>query len=147
MLSKYNTSAWIVFYLCLPGLFQKHILVWFSNAFLEQWDTAILCIFTTVSITKETNPHTSTVKNLTALSLQDQVHVVTATECTGQRYWTDTLGLKLLFLFYMQLFDDDEKRYAKVWGLKCLLSWCHKCSFKNSSGTVMKARFFEEGTF
>lgn len=73
----------------------------------------MLCIFTTVSITKETNPHTSTVKNLTALSLQDQVHAVTATECTGQKTLNRTLGLKLLFLFQMQVFYD-ERKCAKV---------------------------------
>jgi len=43
----------------------------------------LLHIFTATSITKETNLHTSKVKKLTVLSLHDQVHVVTATECTG----------------------------------------------------------------
>lgn len=37
------------------------------------------------SITKETNPHMSTVKNLPALSLQGRVHVVTATESGRQQ--------------------------------------------------------------
>jgi hypothetical protein len=72
--------AWTELYLCGSSLFQEHTLLCSAVLFLEQWDTAMWHTFATFSITKETNPHTSTVKNITALSLQGQVHVVTATE-------------------------------------------------------------------
>lgn len=70
---------------CQYWPFQKCTLAWFSDAFLEEWGTTALCIFTPFSISKETNTHIRIVKDLTALSLQGQVHVVTATECGGQQ--------------------------------------------------------------
>lgn len=70
---------------CQYWPFQKCTLAWFSDAFLEEWGSTALCIFTPFSISKETNTHIRIVKDLTALSLQGQVHVVTATECGGQQ--------------------------------------------------------------
>lgn len=126
MLWKHNASAWTVLYLCSSSLFQKHILVWFSNAFLSS-GTLLCFVYSALSITKEINPHTSTVKNLTVLSLQDQVHVVTATECTGQRRWTglwdeNSFCLKCKCLVMRM----SVQRYEIC---KCpICSWSYKCN-------------------
>lgn len=113
--SKHNTSAWESF-ICVYAASSKwqNILVWFSNAFLEQWDAAMLCVYLPLFI-KETNPHTQ------QLTRTWQLSFTTCSCCHSNRVHraktlNGTLGLKLLFLFQMQVFYDEKG--TKVWGLQ-----------------------------